>query len=317
MSNGMSAAQQGARIAKTENEELTLRRLTAEKIPQLFEPEEYQTVLRMFSRFHRYSYINIILIYLQFAEATYLAGYDTWKNTCLQIWHNPNRFPIKQEHKNKGIRLLAPYTHAVNRQNRRLTTFVVSVFDVSQTNNLPPLEEDAEYIVEAKVHGLLATLRSCSPYRITLAGQENRLLQNGMAAYCDHDNKLIVLDEELRGTKLLAAMIREACKAEMKMLDFNNTDFEDLIAESVTYIINHHFGTFIKTEINNFLFINRYRNRTTDELAAALYAIQLISHKLIEEIESILEELHEYDAYAWVDPEAKLDFELEGVFNEV
>lgn len=300
---------------KKETDPVALLKYAKDNIPALFSPENYEVWLRLLSRFHRYSYINVILIYMQYSEASYLAGFKTWQAASLNIWNDNQRQILKNEQKGQGIQLLAPYTQIIdkNSEKRRLTNFIVSVFDVSQTNDIPPLEQDAEYIASPKSHKLLSALRHLSPYRITVAGKENHILQNGMTGYCDHSNRLIVLDEELKGPKLLANTLREVIAAELEELEYNE-EFIDLVVESVFWVINSRFGFCVSKESAGLSFVSRYKDSSPEDQAITLWAIQRVSHKLIEVIETFLEDVEEYDNFAWVDEEALMDFDMETVY---
>ena len=48
-------------------------------IAELFESEKYKTYLNTMSKFHNYSFNNTLLIALQKPDATYVAGFDSWK----------------------------------------------------------------------------------------------------------------------------------------------------------------------------------------------------------------------------------------------
>ena len=281
------------------------------KIPSLFEAQQYIKLLGLFDKFHRYSYINIILIFSQFSNATYLAGFNTWKTVGFDVWNDPSRQILKEEHKGKGIRLLSPYTDAPSTNKRRLINFVVSVYDISQTNDLPPLEQTPEFISNPKTKHLLAAVREQSPYRISFAGRENNILQSGLIGYCDHASQIIVLSEEISGTRLLAEMMREVVKAEVELLGENQKEHFDLITESVLYILNQHFGQCVSHHLNNFLFVSRYKDNLLEDLSDALYTIQRLSHKLIEKIELFLIDLAEYEMSANLDIEVLIDFEYE------
>lgn len=87
------------------------------------------------ARFHRYSFNNTLLIALQRPDATYVAGFQRWKELA--------RFVRKGE---KGIMILAPLLKRIKREDNddvesegeksssRLVGFRVTyVFDVSQT----------------------------------------------------------------------------------------------------------------------------------------------------------------------------------------
>lgn len=101
--------------------------------------EQLQKFLEFTSRFHNYSFGNVLLICMQFPEATMIAGYQTWKKMGRQV--------KKGE---KGIRILAPMIYKkkseegeegefkseeVTKDGKRVAGFrAVSVFDVSQTD---------------------------------------------------------------------------------------------------------------------------------------------------------------------------------------
>ena len=91
--------------------------------------------LEVMSRFHRYSFGNVMLILCQFPEATHVAGFSKWKKL--------GRHVTKGE---SGIGILAPLTYKTTdddgEEARTIRGFkVVHVFDVTQTEgeDLPDL----------------------------------------------------------------------------------------------------------------------------------------------------------------------------------
>src|SRR6056297_3702449 len=72
-----------------------------ERIEKVQSSEEFKEYLQFFSRFHNYSYHNILLIKMQKPEARYVAGYKQWQKKF-------NRHVKKGE---KGIMILAPYKY--------------------------------------------------------------------------------------------------------------------------------------------------------------------------------------------------------------
>lgn len=307
--NNVSPEDREAYIKKIEENALALLKSTNEKIPSLFEPSGYKTLLNLFSRFHRYSYINIILIFLQQPTAEYIAGFDTWQTASVNMFGDASRPVIKPEHQKKGIKLLAPYTQIVDKQHRRLFNFVVSVYDVAQTNSLPPLEQDEDYIIQAASKNLLSALRYHSPYRIAYAGAENQIIENGIPGYCDHYNGMIILDENLKNVQLLTETLREIARAEIELLNTSSNELDDLIIESIVYVFHQHFGLCLNT--NNMLFVTRYKECSIEELSAALFIIQRVSHKIIESVEGFLHEIAVYNLDSWLDEEALFEFEVD------
>ena len=92
--------------------------------------ESLKTYLRFLGRFHHYSFCNLLLIYFQCPDATFVAGFLKWQDL--------GRYVKKGE---KGIRILAPLVRKVKeekpdgeKETRRVYGFrVVSVFDLEQT----------------------------------------------------------------------------------------------------------------------------------------------------------------------------------------
>ena len=102
----------------------------AEGIGNLTSSEQWQRHLDVQSRFHRYSFGNVLLIAAQRPEATQVAGFNAWRKL--------NRSVRKGE---KAIWILAPMvyrtsdTHADNDDERVIRGFkFVPVFDLAQTD---------------------------------------------------------------------------------------------------------------------------------------------------------------------------------------
>lgn len=101
------------------------RELDAGKSKQLL------AYLKVLSRFHRYSFGNVMLIALQRPDATQVAGFHAWKKLGRNV--------MKGE---RGIRILAPVLRKKDKDDeesdsedtQRVIAFrAVSVFDISQT----------------------------------------------------------------------------------------------------------------------------------------------------------------------------------------
>ncbi len=102
--------------------------------------ETLTAYLGAMSRFHRYSFHNVMLIAMQRPDATFVAGFRTWQ-------HEFGRFVMKGE---KGIAILAPVVRKARAEEasadggegeperRVIRGFrAVHVFDVSQTDGKP------------------------------------------------------------------------------------------------------------------------------------------------------------------------------------
>lgn len=67
-------------------------------VTELFEGERFADYLRTMSKFHDYSFGNILLIAIQFPGASQVAGFQDWKK----------KFGRNVKKGEKGIRILAP-----------------------------------------------------------------------------------------------------------------------------------------------------------------------------------------------------------------
>ena len=67
-------------------------------VSEVFESEQYKQYLSVMSKFHSYSYNNILLIAMQCPGATMVAGYESWQRLF-------KRHVSKGE---KAIKILAP-----------------------------------------------------------------------------------------------------------------------------------------------------------------------------------------------------------------
>lgn len=67
-------------------------------VSEIFESEQYKQYLTVMSKFHSYSYNNILLIAMQCPGATMVAGYESWQRLF-------KRHVSKGE---KAIKILAP-----------------------------------------------------------------------------------------------------------------------------------------------------------------------------------------------------------------
>src|SRR6056297_416298 len=117
-----------------------------ERIDKIQSSKEFKEYLKFFSKFHNYSYRNILLIKMQKPDARLVAGYKQWQQKF-------NRYVKKGQ---EGIMILAPYKYkkkvkelkkelvdgnVIEKEVEREKQFVsfrpVYVFDISQTECEP------------------------------------------------------------------------------------------------------------------------------------------------------------------------------------
>ena len=169
-----------------------------EGLKELFESEKYKAYLSTMSKFHNYSVNNTLLIAMQKPEATLVAGYKAWQK-------NFDRHVNKGE---KAIRILAPAPYKIKEERDKLDPLTeelvfdengmpqkeqvevsipafraVSVFDVSQTDEKPIPELEAQELLSS-VEGyedFTRALINTAPVSVSfedIPGDERNLIVN-------------------------------------------------------------------------------------------------------------------------------------------
>lgn len=233
--------------------------------------EEY---LAFAGRFHRYSAQNQLLIYLQCAHATHVAGYRTWQEMGYQVGRDQ-----------KGIRILAPrpfkrLDEATGAERHGVYFVSVSVFDASQlakldSNPLPefftPLADDQQELYRRLMEVVTAD-------GITVSEGDTGLAQGYSAGGS------IVIREGLDSRNRTLLLLHEYTH---ELLHWRNegdeptTQVKECHAEAVSYIVAHHFG------IHN-PFSSDYLQHwgtTPKELLTEMETVRRTSAQIIDRIE--------------------------------
>lgn len=204
----------------------------AEGISNLTSSEEWQHYLSFQSRFHRYSFNNVLLIAAQCREASQVAGFNAWRKM--------NRYVRKGE---KAIWILAPmvYKNAEaeggekDEAARRIIRGFkwVPVFDVAQTDgeDLPAIcnrldgEDPAGHYTT-----LLQVARSIG---FSVEDHEFDGSANGDCAHSEHRIRVEPRNTPAQRVKTLAHEIAHALLHE----SFDSRALAELEAESTAYVV--------------------------------------------------------------------------------
>ena len=273
-------------------------------VKAVFESEKYKDYLKAMSKFHHYSFGNVMLILMQCPEASMVAGYTTWKKQF-------GRTVKKGEH---GIMILAPapYKRIVetekidpltkapildaNGDPVRETDYIVQqsfkvayVFDVSQTEGreLPSLGVGELSGEVEHFERIFAAVKALSPVPV-----EYRPAQKSKGCY-SHLEQKIYLNRGMSQVQTLKTLIHETAHAllharsEAADKDRHTKEVE---AESIAYVVCQHFG--IDTADYSFPYVTSWsRGRELDELKASLDCISKTASGLITAIEAACPEL--------------------------
>ena len=259
--------------------------------------EDFKKYLTCMSKFHSYSYNNTLLIMMQKPQATYVAGFNSWKN-------NFNRNVKKGE---KGIRILAPAPikkmvetkktdsngkQFVEQEEITIPIFKpVTVFDVSQTEG-DPIPELIEGELKDNVKNyedIKEALEHATDIPII-----TKDIEGGAKGYFDPKAQTIYINEGMSESQTIKTMIHEVAhsilhdytKQEIKE-DKKDRNTKEVEAESVAFTVCKHFG--IDTDDYSFGYILGWsKDATLNEFRQSLETIQKCSNKLIGRLEANL-----------------------------
>jgi antirestriction protein ArdC len=223
--------------ATTSKTDELLQRLT-EGVDKLTSSEEWLRYLDVQRRFHRYSFGNCLLIAMQRADATQVAGFHRW----LEL----GRHVRKGE---KGIAILAPIVNRLRVEDEDgeeqtivsspRAFHVVHVFDVAQT--------DGDELPELPCHRLegegaardeLTHYAQSLGYRVDFAELPGET--NGQ---CNHATSTITVRAGLAAAQQTKTLAHEIAHAMMHGPQFEGPrDQAELEAESVAYIVTSTLG---------------------------------------------------------------------------
>lgn len=230
--------------------------------------------LRVMSRFHRYSFGNLMLILAQRPDATYVAGFNAWKKL--------NRWVKKGE---KGIVIVAPMVFRKKEEGQlegdpdtAVRFKAVFVFDVSQTEG-DPLPEPAD--VAGDPGRYLDKLKSMIVERgIKLSDEPAPPGAMGVSKGGE-----IRLTPGLEPAKMFEVLAHEFAHELLHHGD-DSADYDKVTreteAEAVAYVVCHAVGLDTSTAASDYIQLHRGSKET---LAQSLDRVQKTANLILEGLE--------------------------------
>ena len=297
-------------------------------IAELFESEKYKTYLNTMSKFHNYSFNNTLLIAMQKPDATYVAGFDSWKK-------NFERHVNRGE---KGIKIIAPMAYKKKVEQDvmdpktnmpvlnpdgttkreevevKIPAFqAVTVFDVSQTQgkDLPQLGVSELIDTVDDYRDMIHALEKVSPVPIERAD-----IESGAKGYFSPTEQKIVLQKDMSEAQTVKTLIHEISHSltddkDNQRIEIDNPEnrtrgTKEVTAESVAYTVCQHFG--IDTSDYSFGYIAGWSSgKDMKELKDSMDTIRKTASKLINDIELEFKELQKDRVVENVAEEPKKD----------
>lgn len=280
-------------------------------VKAVFESEQYKAYLKAMSKFHNYSFGNIMLILMQCPNASAVAGFNKWKKDF-------GRTVKKGEH---GIAIIAPtpYKKLVEREKidpvskkpiigqdgkaekeavfLQLNSYKVAyVFDVSQTEGrpLPSYGVDELKGIVDNYDSVLKLVTAAAPVPVYFRPPEE-----SKGCY-KHKEQAIYINEGMTHIDTLSVLIHEIAHAKLHALPVKDGEItgkhqknrrtREVEAESVAYVVSQHFG--IETGESSFAYITGWsKGKELDELKSSLDCICSTAGKIIDDIERNIPEL--------------------------
>lgn len=269
-------------------------------VKDVFTSENFKKYLNAVSKFHNYSYNNILLILSQNPGASQVAGFNKWKNDF-------NRTVNKGE---KGIMILAPSTYysketitkrdskgkpIIDKRTGKPETEETTVprvyfkpayvFDVSQTDGepIPKLMEDLQGTSE-EAKSLIKSVQEVSAYQFSFVDpNEDHILKSGAKGYCDTVGKRIVINKTLSDTQQAKTVIHEFAHAELHENSTSSREQKEVEAESVAFALSSHFG--LDTADYSFPYIATWNGKDDKQLKDILKGVQSRTSEMVGKLE--------------------------------
>ena len=267
-------------------------------IYDLFRSDKYLEYLKAMSKFHNYSFNNVLLIKMQCPHATYVARFTSWKKD----------FKRSVRQGEKGIKILAPCVSSKPFEREKIDPKtnlpildengepvkelvfeechdfkVVTVFDISQTKGkeLPTIVTELKGTVE-QYKELSKVVTKLSPVPISY---KELPIPNAKGCYSHLEHRIYVRPG-MSQAQTFKTLIHEIAHAKLHTLPDVNKDknTREVEAESVAYVVCQHFG--VDTSDYSFGYVVGWsRDKKLRELRSSLACIRSTSSELIDGIE--------------------------------
>ena len=269
--------------------------------------DKYRNYLRTMSRFHNYSLNNQALIHLQRPDATFVAGYNRWRDKF-------SRHVLRGE---KGITIIAPTPYKKKIEQEKLDPDTrlpildadgkviteekeieipmfrpVKVFDYAQTDGKPLPERVASPVANLtgsveNYGAFMEALRRSSPVPV-----EFKPLSAEMDGYFSPKSQSITLREGMSEVQTVSAAVHEIAHAKLHNYALQQPEerrhksrnTEEVEAESISFMVCAYFG--IETGANSFGYVATWsKNAELPEFRASLDTIGKTANGIITDVE--------------------------------
>lgn len=284
-----------------------------EGVKRVFTSEKYLDFLSFAAKFHRYSARNMLLIYLQNPNASYVAGFKAWQKMGASVKKGEKSISIfapmliKEKHTqtrtdDEGNVVLnskgEPETE--NTETKRLTFRLVNVFDISQTTAEPPTLVSELQGEDVKADCLIEAIREISEYSICFSDDtDDELLQvkKSVKGYCNSFMRQIVVRDGMSGIQTAKTLLHEYAHSIFhEDADKTMRSANEVEAESTAYILANYFG--LDTSEYSMPYIASWSGEKPEVLENVLSNIQTKVQRVIDDLDPVYtQKVQEYVVY--------------------
>ena len=229
-------------------------------VTEIVSGDDWKRMLKVASNFHRYSFNNHLMIFLQRPDATLVAGFHKWKSM--------GRFVKKGE---KGIAIFAPckYRTKIETDDGEEKTLqqirgfrVVYVFDISQTegDEIPDLDAVRPKLLDGDApDGIWEVLVSQANEAGFEVIRDQKRSENG---YCDFLKKQIGVRPDVGPAQAVKTLVHELSHALLHSEELPRSEVAEVEVESVAYIVCDAIG--LDASDYSFAYVARWSDGFTE-----------------------------------------------------
>lgn len=280
-------------------------------IKKFRDSELFKNYLKVMSKFHKYSFNNSLLIYIQRPDSQLVAGYSTWKKVGRQVKKGSKGIriflptPYKTKEQVERINPVTKVKEKTEEEVTRMSFKLGSVFDISDTEGkeIPRLCSE----LQGNAEQLAAVIKASED--LTGIKIEYEDIKGGAKGYFDPKNKRVVVKENLSEKHQMHTVIHETAHA---MLHGNmkndgiSREMAETQAEAISLVCCEYFGLDDVSEYS-FPYLSSWANDSElSDLKKSLQIIQETSMAMIDKIEEKIKEM-EHDSIKKDTKEDRLD----------
>jgi antirestriction protein ArdC len=253
------------------------------RVLEFHDTKNWESFLDYMMSFHEYSFGNILLIGMQYPNATHVAGFKQWKEKGRQVRRGEHAIKILgMSHKKIAVNELGEQVDKDSEEavDEKVITWypVLSVFDVSQTDPIDG-EEDFEITLQGtadkKIRRVFVDWLHRNGYKIAFT-----MAPNGTSGFTSISDGVVALKRDTSEAQQLKTLVHEAAHIFLKHgqegSDYQkDRDLCETEAESVAYVVLGALG--IDTSSYSIPYISSWSDANEDILKKSASNVQRAS----------------------------------------